>query len=232
MKKYLFFTLCFFSLAFVMAQEQKIISLSNYDYKKFHFGMALDFGYFNLVNEYQTGFGSNPDILSIETENDLGLGVSFILPDIRLNKNFNFRHILTVKTIQRNIKYRFRPNFDGPSEVNKNVESWFVESSFHIKYRADRINNQRVYVFFGPNIGIDMASEKDVIDETIFKLNKTNIALEVGVGWDFYFEFFKFAPQIKYSYGLKNLIVEDGTLFTNSLEAFYSRGIQISLTFE
>ena len=51
MKKYLFFTLGFFTLAFAVAQEQKIISLSNYDYKKFHFGMALDFGYFNLVNE-------------------------------------------------------------------------------------------------------------------------------------------------------------------------------------
>ena len=212
------------------AQKQKIIALSNYDYKKIHFGMALNFGFYNLVNDYTNDFLNNDDVLSIETDGDVGLGVSFILPDLRLNDRLNFRHILTVKTIQRNIKYRFSPDYDGPSEVTQNVESWFVESGFHLKYRADRINNQRAFIFFGPNIGIDMASEEDV--EDIFKLSKSNFALEIGVGWDFYFEYFKFAPQIKYSYGLKNLIVEDGTIYTSPLEGFYSRGLQISFTFE
>jgi len=214
------------------AQKQKIIALSNYDYKKFHFGMALNFGFYNLVNDYTNDFLNNDDVLSIETDGDLGLGVSFILPDLRLNDRLNYRHILTVKTIQRNINYRFSPDYDGPSEVTQNVESWFVESGHHLKYRADRINNQRAFIFFGPNIGIDMASEKDVLDENIFKLNRINFALEIGAGWDFYFEYFKFAPQIKYSYGLKNLIVEDGTIFTSPLEGFYSRGLQISFTFE
>lgn len=214
------------------AQKQKIIALSNYDYKPFHFGMALDFGFYNLINDYTNDYLNNNDVLSIETDSDLGMGVSFILPDLRLNNRLNFRHILTVKTIQRNITYRFNPNYEGPTEVTKHVESWFVESGFYLKYRADRINNQRAYIFFGPNIGIDMASEKDVLDENIFKLNRSNVALEIGAGWDFYFEYFKFAPQIKYSYGLKNLIVEDGTIFTSPLEGFYARGIQISLMFE
>jgi len=214
------------------AQKQKIIALSNYDYKKFHFGMALDFGFFNLVNDYKDDFLTHDELLSIETDSDVGLGVSFILPDLRLNNRLNLRHVLTVKTIQRNVNYRFSPDYDGPSEVTQRVESWFVESGFHLKYRADRINNYRGYLFFGPNIGIDMASEKDVKDETIFKLNRSNFALEIGVGCDFYFEYFKFAPQIKYSYGLTNLIVKDETIFTDPLEGFYSRGLQISFTFE
>ena len=91
------------------AQKQKIIALSNYDYKKFHFGMSLDFGFFNLVNDYTDNFQNHPDVLSIETDGDVGLGVSFILPDLRLNNRLNFRHILSVKTVQRNIRYRFNP---------------------------------------------------------------------------------------------------------------------------
>ncbi len=214
------------------AQKQKLIAQSNYDYKKIHFGMALDFGFYNLVNDYTSDFYNNEELLSIETDSDLGLGVSFILPDLRLNNRLNLRHILTVKTIQRNINYRFHENSSYNSEVNQRVESWFVESGVYLKYRADRINNNRAYIFIGPNIGIDMASEKDVENENIFKLNKTNVSLEIGAGWDFYFEYFKFAPQIKYSYGLKNLIVNDGTIFTNSLDGFYTRGLQISFTFE
>jgi hypothetical protein len=216
----------------VFAQKQKIIAQSQYDYKKFHFGMALDFGYYNLVNDYTEGFLSNSDLLSIETESDFGMGVSFILPDLRLGNKLNLRHLLTVKTIQRNIKYTFNADYDGPTEVVKKVESWFVESAIHLKYRADRINNSRVFVFLGPSFGVDMASEKDVIDENIFKLNRSNLSLEIGAGCDFYFEFFKFAPQIKYAYGLTNLIVQDGTIFTSPLEGFYTRGLQFSITFE
>jgi len=216
----------------VFAQKQKIIAQSQYDYKKFHFGMALDFGYYNLVNDYTEGFLSNSDLLSIETESDFGMGVSFILPDLRLGNKLNLRHLLTVKTIQRNIKYTFNADYDGPTEVVKKVESWFVESAIHLKYRADRINNSRVFMFLGPSFGVDMASEKDVIDENIFKLNRSNLSLEIGAGCDFYFEFFKFAPQIKYAYGLTNLIVQDGTIFTSPLEGFYTRGLQFSITFE
>ena len=68
--------------------------------------------------------------------------------------------------------------------VVKKVESWFVESALHLKYRADRINNSRVFVFLGPSFGVDMASEKDVEDENIFKLNRANFAVEIGAGCD------------------------------------------------
>jgi hypothetical protein len=227
----LLFLLVIFSFS-AQAQKQQIIALSNYDYKKIHFGMGLDFGQYNLINDLNDRFYQNTDILSIETDSDIGIGVSFILPDLRINDRLNLRHVLTVKTIQRNINYRFSPDHDGPKEVTKRVESWFVESGVHLKYRADRINNYRAFLFIGPNIGIDMASEKDVLDEEIFKLNRSNFALEIGAGCDFYFEYFKFAPQIKYSHGLTNLIVSDGTIYTSPIDGFYSRGFQISLTFE
>lgn len=224
------FTLLLCSTSF--AQKQKLLAQSNYDYTPLHFGMSLDFSSHNLVPVMKDNFQSNTDLLSVETIDDIGLGVAFVLPDLRLNNRLNLRHIFTINTIQRNIIYRFNPALEGPSEVKQTVESWFVESAFHVKYRADRINNSRVFVFFGPSFGIDMASEKDVKDEKIFKLNRSNFTLEVGAGCDFYFEYFKLGPQIKYSYGLKNLIVEDGTIFTSPLEGFYSRGFQFSLTFE
>ncbi len=218
--------------SYSFGQKQKVLAQSNYDYIPLHFGMSLDFSSHNLVPIMKNNFQSNTDLLSVETVDDLGLGVAFVLPDLRLNNRLNLRHIFSINTIQRNIIYRFDPAIDGPSEVKQTVESWFVESAFHIKYRADRINNSRVFIFFGPSFGIDMASEKDVENEKIFKLNRSNFALEVGAGCDFYFEYFKLGPQIKYSYGLKNLIVQDGTIYTSPLEAFYTRGFQFSLTFE
>ena len=46
----LLFLLVIFSFS-AQAQKQQIIALSNYDYKKIHFGMGLDFGQYNLIND-------------------------------------------------------------------------------------------------------------------------------------------------------------------------------------
>ncbi len=222
---FILFIILNFSL---FAQTQKILFQGNYDYKKIHFGMALDFGAYNLYSDFNDNFFSNNNLLSVETKNDPCFGLSFLIPDLRINNNINYRHIITVKTIQRNIHYRFKDSQD----IIQKVESWFLESGHYIKFRGDRINNSRIYIFSGPNFGIDMASEKDVKNQNIFKLNRLNVSLEIGFGYDFYFEYFKFAPQIKYSYGLRNLIVNDNTIYTNLINGFYSRGFQFSLTFE
>ena len=83
--------------------------------------------------------------------------------------------------------------YEGPSVVVKKVESWFVESALHLKYRADRINNSRVFVFLGPSFGVDMASEKDVEDENIFKLIRT-------IKTSLYFTHFNKNPELLAAY--------------------------------
>ena len=79
---------------------------------------------------------------------------------------------------------------------------------------------------------LDLASKKDVEDDNIFKIENNDLAVEFGVGLDFYFEYFKFSPQLKTSFGVANLLVEDGTLFVEGLDGLYSRSILINFTFE
>ena len=55
---------------------------------------------------------------------------------------------------------------------------------------------------------------------------------EIGFGIDFYLEYFKFSPQIKISYGLLNLLTEDNTIFTNSINRLTTNGWMLSFTFE
>ena len=55
------------------------------------------------------------------------------------------------------------------------------------------------------------------------------------VGIDIYLAYFKLCPEIKYFYGINNMLVDE-SLNTNSLasnlDAIYSRSILFSLTFE
>jgi len=211
--------------------RQKITNLNNYDYQKIHFGFTIGIRQQVLVNDFVKDFIVDDEILKVESRGDYGFNVG-IVSDLRLNKYFNMRFIPSLTFTNRNLYYTFSPGSDQAREVRKSVESALLELPLHLKFRGDRINNSRPFVFAGVKYITDMASEKNVESQKIFKLNRADLALEIGVGCDFYLPFFKFAPQLKYSYGLNNLIVEDGSVFTSPLEGFYSRGLTLSFTFE
>jgi len=49
---------------------------------------------------------------------------------------------------------------------------------------------------------------------------------------DMYFSYFKFSPEIKYSYGLRNMLIDQQNESNDLINRLSTRGILISLTFE
>ena len=104
----------------------------------------------------------------------------------------------------------------------------------YIKYKSERYNNFRAYVIGGLKYSMDIASQNKIDDEgqEIVKLKKNDLMGEMGFGFDFYLEYFKFSPQIKLSYGLLNLLTKDKTVFTQSINSLSTNGWMLSFTFE
>jgi hypothetical protein len=89
-------------------------------------------------------------------------------------------------------------------------------------------------VIAGFKYGIDMVSQAKVEnkDKEFVKLAKQDYGYEIGFGFDFYLERFKFSPEIKMYNGIKNLLVDDPKIFSSSLESLRSKTFMISLLFE
>ena len=156
-----------------------------------------------------------------------------IVTNFRLSEHWDFRYIPSFATSQRNIIFDVTdPNTGERRSVERDIQSSFVESPFELKFKSDRINNYRWYLLGGVKHSLDLASKKKVEDDNIFKIENNDLAVEFGLGLDFYFEFFKFSPQIKTSFGVRNLKVEDGTYLVEGIDALYSRSILINFTFE
>ena len=64
------------------------------------------------------------------------------------------------------------------------------------------------------------------------KIKKDDFLYEIGLGLDFYLPYFKFSPEIKANFGLRNLIVNDGSIYSRSIREMKTRGFSISFTFE
>ena len=90
----------------------------------------------------------------------------------------------------------------------------------------------------GFNYGFDLASQQftdndvDERGERIVKIKQQNYNIEVGTGLDFFLEYFKFSPELKFSYGLNNVIVPEQTEFSAPVVDLRSRIFVFALNFE
>ena len=120
-------------------------------------------------------------------------------------------------------------------DQRKNIPSTFIELPLQIKYKSKRLNNFRAYLLGGVNTRIDLASQaKKKKDAGVVqvKLNKADVYGEIGVGFDFYFEWFKFGTEIKMSYGLSDILKHEDNIYTDGIEKMSSKIFQLTFTFE
>jgi hypothetical protein len=170
----------------------------------------------------------------IEPERQPGFNLG-IVSDLRLGEYFNLRFIPDLAFASRALDYTFVTPRDTFS-ISKEVESTFVDFPLFLKYKSERVNNYRAYVIGGIKYSIDVASQKDVnsalIKDIIVKVKGTDLAYEVGFGFDCYMRFFKLSPEFKYSMGIKNIIINEDNAFSGSIDRLNSKMFMISLLFE
>jgi hypothetical protein len=117
--------------------------------------------------------------------------------------------------------------------VIKTVESTQIDFPLMVKFKSERVNNYRWYLLGGMRYSIDLASNKDLnVVDLPLKFQKNDLAYEFGVGLDLYLNYFKFSPEIKYSFGTKDMLVHDNTVFSNPIQSLRTKTIFISFLFE
>lgn len=118
--------------------------------------------------------------------------------------------------------------------MTKRVESILVGLPIHLKFRSDRIENFRVYMFGGVKFEYDLASNaRAKRAEELVKLKNIDMGVEAGIGFNFYFPVFILSPEIKISNGLINSHSRDEHLkFSSAIDKLNSRMVVFSLIFE
>ena len=248
--------IAFFSLIILFsqsasAQRRKVENMPAYDYSKYHFGFILAVNQMHftikpLEDLNYTWFDSiaaeeiNADsamLYSVESEPTLGFTVG-IIANLRLGTYFDLRFVPSLSFGERYLDYRIEKYRNGkhdPVDIRKNIPSTFVELPFHIKYKSRRLNNFRAYILSGINYRIDLASQakkKNDASMVQVKLNRHDVYYELGVGFDFYFEWFKFGTELKMSYGMLDVLKHENNIYTDGIDQLKSKIFQLSFTFE
>jgi hypothetical protein len=132
------------------------------------------------------------------------------------------------------LNYSLRTQDTTVLSKSKRVESTFIEFPVFFKFKSNRLTNFRAYILAGGKYSLDLASqqEKGSYNEYVVKLRRHDFSGEFGVGFDFYLQYFKFAVELKTSYGFKDLLYREDNVYTNSIERLNSKMFWLSFTFE
>jgi len=231
---------------------QKLINMPTYDEEKYHFGFILAVNQMHFVINPKANFqfekygaGSSKDFLadsayiySMEDDPSVGFTVG-IVGNLRLGKYTDLRFIPSLSFGERNLLYRIKTYTDGNAEFlnfKKNIASTFIDFPLLLKYKTARRNNYRAYIIGGISPRLDLASQfkrtSDNISITQVKLSRFDMYGEIGVGFDFYFDWFKLGTEIKMSYGMLDMIKKENNIYTEGIDKLSSKIFQFTFSFE
>jgi len=201
----------------------------NYDQKRIRFGFTLAYNSSMFKPTLSTRGLANDTMLTVNPYAMPGFGLG-VVSSLKLEEHLDLRFIPSLTFATRQLQYTFT---NQAAPVKRNVESAFVEFPFLLKLKSDRLQNFRFYLIGGADYMVDMSSQaKARDDKERVKINKTDYAVQYGVGADFYLPYFKFSTEIKISQGLSNVLVPEQHVFSSSLDKLNGRTIYFSLLFE
>lgn len=126
---------------------------------------------------------------------------------------------------------------DPLREQRQNVKSALVTLPLDIKFAATRYRNIRPYVTAGVMPVFDVSKQSS----DFLKFSTSDCFITVGFGCDFYLPYFKLIPELKFCFGLKDILQHDRKdladepekfAVTQSLKKATSRMVVLTFYFE
>ncbi len=232
-----FITLAIVLPKFGHAQIEREINSPDHDDQKFHFGISLGVNRSHYGIVHSSRFLEFDSVNVIESVNSTGINLAGLV-NMRISNHLDIRTyplnlVFTEKVFQYSLKTPDKLKGEDSLTLKK-VQGITMSLPFHLKFSSDRINNFKVFIVAGGRLDYDLAANagKKNNDDAL-TLQKLDYAAEAGIGFHFYFPVFVLTPEIKITYGLRNVLSNDTRLkYTNTIDQINARAITFSLTVE
>ncbi|TGE24649.1 PorT family protein [Hymenobacter aquaticus] len=209
-------------------------NLPGYDDKWFHpgFYIAPNFSRYKIeqsaayVQAIQSGTA-----ISANSIISPGLSVGFI-GDVRLADYFTLRFTPGVSFLTRQVEFKSFGYQPADSIVTQEVGGTQIDLPLLLKFHSERRRNMRVYVVGGVKSSISVGSRKKDPLRNQLEATANDFAIEYGIGLDLFYPLFKFAPELRFSNGLSNLLQPNKSVYSSSLQSLKSNTVTLYLNFE
>ena len=188
-----------------LAQQKKYVRVFHefYDEKPLHFGFLFGFGSSNYNLSTRTVL---PKGTYLYSPRNFGFQIGG-LANYAINPHWELKSGVNIALYDRQLSLDPDQNQNDVPDVLTRESTW-LEIPALIKYRSIRRKNHRVYMIGGLKFGIEANVKKK---SSALTTNMADLSLEYGFGFEQFFQFFKFTPEIRFSHGLVNMYAAPGT---------------------
>ena len=216
------------------AQERRLQNRPYIDERRFHYGFHLGMHMQDLElsnNGYidpDTGERWYADVDAFQPGFTVG-----VLGEMKLNKYLSLRICPTLDLGQKHVVCH--EQLSG-RDTTQTIKSTYITVPVALKFAAPRYNNFRPYMSVGVSPVVDLTNRK----HGMLLTKKLDVMIELAMGCDVYFGFFKLIPELKFSFGILDVLQKnrqdliDPTLlkFTKSLDSAHSTKVSLIFYFE
>jgi hypothetical protein len=202
----------------------------NYDQRTISYGFMIGLH----TSAYQVTYSDKfvdqqfDTVHSVMAEFSPGFSLGFLV-NYRINEFLDFRLMPKAGFYTHKLRY----SYTDETERLQFVETTHVEFPLLLKYKSMRRGNVRMYMIGGVTPGFELSGKNDVQSSTsTLDIRKSNIQLEGGLGFDFYFPLFKFSQEIRFARGLSNMLGPDPSIYKDPLKRLNTNTISVYFIFQ
>ena len=141
-----------------------------------------------------------------------------VLGELRLSKYLGLRIQPTIYFGQKHLS--MHEQVSG-RDTTQNLKSTYISVPVLLKVAAPRYNNFRPYVVAGAAPSVDLTTKK----HNAILTDRFDCFVELGMGCDIYLPFFKLIPELRFSFGLRDIFVHDRRDLIDESLLKFSNGI-------
>lgn len=220
----------------VYSQTRKLQNQPYADQKLFHLGFTVGLNAQDLILSHSGAVNDDGSVWFSEIPSySPGFSVGIIL-DRYINQYMNLRAIPSIHFGEKKFEFREQSATNNDNNEVFSIKTNYLSLPIHMRFSSVRLNNIRPYVLAGGYISTEIGRKR----EPEIKFKSIDYGIEIGLGCNLYFPLFKLSPELKFSFGLRDLIEHDRSdmrdqdmvKFTNALNSGKSRMITLTFNFE
>ena len=212
----------------IFAQVEKMNN-AEFDDKRYYFGISLGLNTAQYKVSQSKYFVDNDTVMDITPLWRPGFQLG-IMGNLKLSNFIDIRTIPSFMLREKALRFKMQNN----KEILSSFESILFSLPFEFKFKSDRQTNFRFYVCAGGKLDYDFnANTKSRREDQIIRIKPIDYGYNLGLGFEFYFANFIFAPEIKVSNGLGNSLDRNSDEPTNkAIDRITTRMLIISFHIE
>ena len=202
--------------------------LERYDDKTIHYGFFFAAPVTRFSVTHSPEFLTADSAYRIYSPNKPAFRVGFVV-NAFLNDRFDLRLTPSVSLFSREVQY----DYPGGTSRTETRESTWIDFPLLLKYKSERRNNTRMYLLAGGTFSIESnVRRKEIQGVSKLSTGTMDFAIEYGLGFERFFEYFKFAPELRFSHGLVNLYRPTNNVAGVGINKLTTHSVTLYLNFE